>query len=105
MTLTQTAMSKTPLILTQIASRLHDIFDGHIDLSDVGNKSEAEREQFFLTRAYLALYFLRQSSLTPAEAGRCITDGGSDDGIDGVYVDKKTSHVYFGQAKWRDQTC
>ena len=37
--------TKLPLILTQIAGRLHDIFDGHIDLADVAKKSKTEREQ------------------------------------------------------------
>jgi hypothetical protein len=93
--------NKKPLILTQIAARLHDIFDGHIDLSDVSNKNDAEKENYFITRAYLALYLLDELRITPAEAGASITDGGADDGIDAVYVDKKNARVFFGQSKWR----
>jgi hypothetical protein len=95
------AQSKKPLILTQIATRLHDIFDGHIDLTDVANKSEADKENYFITRAYLALYLLDELRITPAEAAASITDGGADDGIDAVYVDKKNARIFFGQSKWR----
>ncbi|WP_419828235.1 AIPR family protein [Sphingomonas sp.] len=93
--------AKTPLILTQIAKRLHDIFDGHIDLIDVENKQPAEKEQYFLTRSYLALFFLDEIGLSASDAAAAITDGGADDGIDAVYVDKKNARVYFGQSKWR----
>ncbi|WP_288415711.1 AIPR family protein [uncultured Novosphingobium sp.] len=92
---------KSPLILGQIAARLHEIFDGHIDLSDVENKNESERNQYFLTRAYLALFFLDEVGLSASEAAAAITDGGADDGIDAIHIDKKNSRVYFGQSKWR----
>ena len=92
---------KTPRILSQLASRLHEIFDGHIDLSDLAGKPPGHQESFFLTRAFMALYFLNELGLNPAQAAACITDGGADDGIDAVYVDKKAARIYFGQSKWR----
>lgn len=95
------APDKTPRILTQLAARLHEIFDGYIDLSDVAGKPDDHQESFFLTRAFMALYFLNELGLTPAQAGACITDGGADDGIDAVYVDEKAARIYFGQSKWR----
>jgi hypothetical protein len=93
-------LSKAPLILTQIAQRLHEIFDGKIDLSGMSGGT-AEKEQAFLTRAFMALYFIDQAGLSPSEACDCICDGGGDDGIDALYVDKKNSRIYFGQSKWK----
>lgn len=92
---------ETPRILLQLAARLHEIFDGLIDLTDVAGKSEAHQEGFFITRAYMALYFLNELGLTPEQAASCITDGGADDGVDAIYVDKKSARIYFGQSKWR----
>lgn len=93
---------RIPLILQQIAARLHEIFDGLVDLSDVAKKSDPEKERFFLTRAYAALYFLDEIGLDPKEAANCITDGGADDGIDAVYIDPNKLKIYFLQSKWRD---
>ncbi len=93
--------AKTPLILVQMQARLHEIFDNHIDLTDVGNRPEKDRESYFLTRAFLALFFLEQHGLSAAEAAACITDGGADDGIDGIYVDKPNARIYLAQSKWR----
>lgn len=90
-----------PRILSQLAVRLHEIFDGLIDLSDVAGKPADHQENFFITRAFMALYFLNALGLSPEQAANCITDGGADDGIDGVYVDKKAARIYFGQSKWR----
>lgn len=88
-----------PLILTQMATRLHEIFDGLIDLSGVAGKPD--EEQYFLTRSYLALFFVHEAGLTPTEAANCITDGGADDGVDAVFVDRNNARIYFGQSKWR----
>jgi hypothetical protein len=93
---------KTPRILTQLAARLHDIFDGKIDLTDIAGKPPEHQERFFISRAYMALYFLDEIGLSAEQAASCITDGGSDDGIDAIYVDKNASRIYFGQSKWRE---
>lgn len=83
--------------LTQIATRLHEMFDGYIDLS---NTSKGE-DDAFLTRAYLALYLVDEVGLTPSAAAACITDDGKDGGIDAICIDKKNTHIYFGQSKWK----
>lgn len=92
---------KIPLILSQIIARLHDIFDGLIDLSDVESKQKDDQERYFITRAFLALCLMDEVGITAAEAASCITDGGADDGIDAVFVDKKNDRIYFCQSKWR----
>lgn len=89
------------LLLGRIASRLHELFDGSINLADVATKPDADQEQFFLTRALTALTLLDEAELKPEQAGACVTDGGTDDGIDGVFVDEKDRAIYFVQSKWR----
>lgn len=88
-------------LLNRIAGRLHEIFDGHIDLSDVQNKPADHQEGFFLTRAIAALALLDRADLAPKEAAHCITDGGADGGIDAVYYDEKNKVLYFVQSKWK----
>ncbi|WP_420961542.1 AIPR family protein [Brucella sp. IR073] len=83
-----------------MTARLHEIFDPYINLADYATKPAAEREKAFLSRAYVALYFLDKLSLSPEEAANCITDGYEDDGIDAVFVDKTNSRLYFAQSKW-----
>ena len=51
----------------------------------------------------MALFLLDELRLSPAEAGACITDGGADDGIDAVYVDRKNARILIGQSKWKGE--
>lgn len=89
------------LSLTRISSRLHELFDKHIDLKDVKTKSDKDRENFFLTRSLAALSLMDDADLKPDQAAACVTDGSADDGIDAVYVDEKQKVTYFIQSKWR----
>jgi hypothetical protein len=89
------------LLLTRLAERLHGLFDGLINLADVASRPEKEVESFFLTRSLAALSLTDDADLRPDEAAKCVTDGGSDDGIDGLYVDEKKKIIYFVQSKWR----
>ena len=90
--------------LTQIAKRLHELFDGHIDLADVSKKSVDEQENYFLTRSYLALFFVDELGFSPAEAASYITDGFDDDGVDAICIDKPNARIYLAQSKWRKNT-
>jgi len=89
------------LLLTRLADRLHGLFDGLVNLGDVANKPEKDVENFFLTRSLAALSLMDDADLRPDDAAKCVTDGGSDDGIDALYVDEKKKVIYFVQSKWR----
>lgn len=89
------------LLLGRIASRLHDLFDGQIDLTDVETKPPKDKENYFLTRSLAPLSLLDEAEIRPDQAGSCVTDGSADDGIDGVFVDEKEGIIYFVQSKWR----
>lgn len=92
------------LALGQISKRLYDVFDGKIDLSNVTQKNDANLKQNFLTRAFAALYLLDAAGISPDEAAHCVCDDGADDGIDAVFVDRRSSKIYFGQSKWKSNT-
>lgn len=88
-------------LMRTLASRLHEVFDGKIDMKNADPKNVDNFEDVFLTRAYLALFFLDEFDLSAQDAANCITDGFHDDGIDGIYVDEKEAKIYFAQSKWR----
>ncbi|HLI98245.1 MAG TPA: AIPR family protein [Bradyrhizobium sp.] len=92
------------LLLTRLSERLHGLFDSSINLSDVAKLQPKDIENFFLTRSLAALTLVDAANLRPDEAAKCITDGGSDDGIDALYVDEKKKIIYFVQSKWRSGT-
>jgi len=89
-------------LINTIATRLHDIFDGRINLTDVASKSQAHVEPFFRTRALAALALLNESGVSAEIAGSSITDSGNDDGIDGIFIDRNENKIYFVQSKWRN---
>lgn len=89
------------LLLTRLSERLHGLFDGLINLSDVAGKPDKDIENFFLTRSLAALSLMDDADLRPDQAATCVTDGGSDDGIDGICIDEKKKVIYFVQSKWR----
>jgi hypothetical protein len=92
------------MALTRIGTRLHQIFDGKIDMSDLQGKSADHAEPFFRTRALAALALISESGTTPDTAASSISDSGNDDGIDAILVDNARDIVYFVQSKWRSST-
>ena len=88
-------------VIARVSNRLHQMFDGCIDLSDVKGKPKDDEENFFNTRALAALSILNETNIPPHVAGASVTDGGDDDGIDAIYIDKGGKTVYLAQSKWR----
>jgi hypothetical protein len=88
--------------VNQIKTRVHELFDNKIDLSDVdaGNLSPKARESFFLTRA-LAAYAIHVVGHVDVEAAAAaVTDGGNDNGIDAIHYDERDKRLYVVQSKW-----
>jgi len=77
----------TTLHVRHVATALHQRFDGLIDLADVSNAGENQREQAFLTRALAAQALQRVSGASDHVAAAAVTDGTGDNGVDAVYVD------------------
>ncbi len=99
-----TADTPAQIAMSMIAKRLHEIFDGLIDMSNVPTKDAKAQEQNFLTRAFGALYLVDKANLDPATAASCVCDDGADDGVDSVHVDPANHRIYFGQSKWKSNT-
>lgn len=77
-------------------------FDGLIDLDDLAGKSDAEREQAFLSRALAALAVRNLTGSDSQAAAAAVIDGRDDIGIDAVATDESASHLWLIQSKWSD---
>ena len=90
--------------LRQIKSYLKKTFNNLIDLSDYQNKSETDRELVFLTRSLAAFALMTLADISPQEASNSIVDGGQDNGIDAIFIDKREKVMYILQSKWRQDS-
>lgn len=89
-------MSK--LHIRHIASKLHELYQGKIDVLDGYN--EEEKQTLFLTRSFAAytLQILAGASIDCAAAS--VVDGRDDNGIDAIFFDKKDKILWLVQSKW-----
>jgi hypothetical protein len=83
--------------LNQIKSKISALFDGKIDLSDV---TDADKGNYFLTRALAAyaVHYLSQAEVDVA--AKSVTDGYDDNGIDAIHYDVRERRLYLVQSKW-----
>ncbi|PFZ26687.1 AIPR family protein [Bacillus wiedmannii] len=84
-----------------IKNYLENEFKGLIDLSDYKDKPDHEQESAFLTRALAAFSIKMLCDISAEEAGKCVTDGYGDNGIDALYYNQKEKVLYLVQTKWR----
>ncbi|PGE10204.1 abortive phage infection protein [Bacillus toyonensis] len=84
-----------------IKNYLENEFKGLIDLSDYEEKPVQEQESAFLTRALAAFSIKMLCDISAEEAGKCVTDGYGDNGIDALYYNQKEKVLYLVQTKWR----
>lgn len=88
------------LKMIRIRSKLDELFDGMIDLSDA--KSDEERQNKYYTRAIAALAIVMRCGIDYESAAKTITDGYHDMGIDAVYNDTTQKKLILIQSKWRN---
>lgn len=88
------------LHVNQIKGFLLRTYAPLIDLSDVANLQEADREKVLLSRALAAFAVAQLAGLEPKEAAAAVTDGGGDNGVDALHYDRATRTLYIAQAKW-----
>lgn len=84
----------------RIRSVLLREFKDLIDLSDVVDRPERDREQFYLTRSQAALALSQSAMIDKRKAADAVVDGFGDHGIDAVYFDEDAEVVYVLQSKW-----
>ena len=70
------------LTMVRIATKLDDLFNEKIDISDV-KTSDDDRSTFY-SRAIAALSIMIQCGIDETLSGSCVTDGYHDMGIDAV---------------------
>ncbi|WP_259017118.1 AIPR family protein [Emticicia fluvialis] len=91
-------MSK--IIVNRIKNYLDKTFKDKIDLSDIANKPAEEQQRYFLSRALAAYALTIESGASIEDAGKSITDGFDDNGIDAIYFDRASKNLWLIQSKF-----
>lgn len=89
----------TTLRVKQIKSKLLELFEKHLDLSDIGS-ADKDRETKILTRCLAAFAIYNLVGCSESEAAQAVWDGADDNGIDAAYYDASESRVVVVQSKW-----
>lgn len=87
------------LKMVRVQTKLDELFDERIDLSDA--KSTEDNHNKFYTRSIAALAISMQCGIDYDVAAQSITDGYHDMGIDAVYNDTTQKKLFIIQSKWR----
>jgi hypothetical protein len=87
------------LKVNQIRTKLRQMFEPHLDLSDIG-AHDSERDQKILSRCLAALAVYLQTGCSEKEAAESVWDGGDDNGVDAAYFDPSDLRVVLVQSKW-----
>lgn len=89
----------TSINMIRIATKLNELFQGHLDLRDV--EKEGSENNHFETRALAALALMMKSGIDVSSSCLHITDGYNDMGIDAIYLDETQKQLFVVQSKWR----
>lgn len=90
-------MVKNSINMRRVATKVHELFDGKIDMSDFPN----DTSNHFETRALAAVALMMKTGLEASQASKHITDGYHDMGIDALYLDEVQQKLFVVQSKWR----
>lgn len=87
------------LNLIRVQTKLNELFQGKIDLTDVTNPADIENK--FYTRALAAMAVVISCGIDFDLASKSITDDYHDMGIDAIYNDTVQKKLVLVQSKWR----
>jgi hypothetical protein len=87
------------LKVNQIKNRLRELFEQHLDLSDIP-AHDADPDAKVLTRCLAALAIMLETGCSASDAAAAVWDGAGDNGIDAGYYDAAEARVVVVQAKW-----
>ena len=87
------------LKMIRVQSKLDELFENKIGLTDASN--DEERENKYYTRSIAALAIIMRCGIDYESAAQTITDGYHDMGIDAVYNDTTQKKLILVQSKWR----
>lgn len=85
--------------VNQIKNHVCRLFDGKIDMLDAG-KPGTDYDNQLLTRSLAAYAIHYLSGADPVNVAKSITDGGDDNGIDGIFYHEPERRLYIVQSKW-----
>jgi len=88
--------------LSRITTVLEGQFTNLIDMSDFDSRPTQKRT-CFLQRALAALAIKNICKVDAKTAGRSITDGFGDNGIDALFFDSRSDTLFLVQSKWSEQ--
>ncbi|MHC4327504.1 MAG: AIPR family protein [Planctomycetota bacterium] len=86
--------------IQRIRNAIEKLFAGKIDLSDHSKRKQEEKERAFLSRGLSAYVLNVMANIDASQAGKAVTDGFDDNGIDAIYFDKMQRVLYVVQSKW-----
>jgi hypothetical protein len=87
------------LYIKRIKSFLKKTFV-NIDMADVANKKDEDKERIFYSRALAAFSIVTEGYISIEEAEISITDGYDDNGIDAIYFDRTDKILWLVQSKF-----
>ena len=90
----------TNINMIRIAAKLNELFQEHVDMSDVEVGNDNNKQ--FETRSLAALALMMKSGIDANASCLHITDGYHDMGIDAIYLDETQKQLFVVQSKWRD---
>lgn len=85
--------------VNQIASKIRELFEGKIDLTDIG-ENDSQRTEKVLTRCLAAYAVYNYTGCPCVEAASSVVDGGDDNGIDAIYYSPSSRQMVMVQSKW-----
>jgi len=87
------------LKVRQITSKLRNLFEQHLDLSDIP-ATDQERDNKVLSRCLAAYAVYMKTACAEEDAAAAVWDGQDDNGIDAAYFEPSESRVIVVQSKW-----
>lgn len=84
----------------QIATKITELFEGKVDISDIQDPQSNEGKSRCLTR-YLAAYaVMNYAQTSEIDAANSLVDGYDDNGIDAFYYSAANKKIVIVQSKW-----
>lgn len=91
------------IIIKRIKSYFDKTFKDKIDLTDLDKKPDDEVQKNFLSRALAAYSLTIAAGISNEDAGKAVTDGYEDNGLDVIFYDKQTKYLWLVQSKFIDK--
>jgi hypothetical protein len=85
--------------ITQISTKITELFKEHLDLSDIGENDE-NKDDKIITRCLAAYAVYNTIECSPQDAAQSVVDGGDDNGIDAIFYLPISGRMVIIQSKY-----